>query len=177
MKLLKLSESGKVSAYPHPAATEIPEFKNLIDKADKPERVLAYIFHMHNTDSPYTNFGSEQKEKRIKEDLFGDEDWSEPEYVKKASEKYVELIKSPEERLLESAIDQVYEYRKYFNAVDATETDENGKLKWKMKDVTRVMEKLPGVVDTLEDLRDRVEKGEDSQGNIRGGVEPSKYNK
>lgn len=178
MKLLKIKKSEKsVVADPHPAITEVAEFKDLLEEKDKPRRYLAYIYHMENIESPYTEYGDEKREKEVKYDLFGDENKQMDEIVEKCREKYRELTKTAEEELLESAINNIYSYIKYFNNVDPLETDDNGKLKWKMKDVTRVMEKLPSIVKSLEDLREQVAKGEDTAGEVRGGVEITEFNK
>ena len=175
MELLKLD--NEVQAFPTPACSEIPEFKEVIEKEDNPAVHLAYIYHMNSKDSPYVNYSSRMREEEVKSDLYGDKNREPPEHVKKAEEKYVDLTTTPEQRLLESAIDTIYKYIDYFDDIDPTERDDNNKPVYKMKDVTRVMEKLPGVVDTLEDLRDRVDKGEGSSGEIRGDVELTEYNK
>jgi len=172
-----LNIDGTIKAFPNPEATQIGEFETLIEEADKPERVLAYIYHMESNESAYINYSSEMKPKEIKKDLFGDEEWEEPDYVREARQKYIELTKTPEQRLLEKAVDSVYKLIDYLDEFDPTERDENNKLVWKTKDYIRNMEKLSGVVDSLEDLRERVDKGEGSKGDIRGGVELTEYNK
>jgi len=172
-----LDIDGTIKAFPKPEVTQISEFETLIEEADKPERVLAYIYHMENNESAYVNYSSEMKPREIKSDLFGDEEWEEPNYVREAREKYIQLTKTPEQKLLEKAVDSIYKLMDYLDEFNPTERDKNGKLVWKTKDYIRNMEKLSGVVDSLEDLRERVDKGEGSKGDIRGGVELTEYNK
>lgn len=171
--LLELTDT--VKAKPRPEVTEIPEFKELIEEVDKPQRYLAYIHHIHSPNSAYKNYAD--REDKVKEELFGDEDWDIPEVVQEAEEKYKDLCETPEQKLLEKAVKSVYKFMDYLEAFDPTERDENGKLVWKTKDYIRNMEKLSGVVDSLEDLRERVNKGEGSEGDIRGGVKLNQWNR
>jgi len=173
--LLQIDDT--IKAFPKPEVVEIKEFKTLIDEADKPERLLAYIYHMESVNSSYTGFVDQERTRQVKSDLFGDEDWKEPDYVTDARKKYIELSKSVEERTLEDAIESVHSLRKWLRDFDPTERDENGNLVWKVKDYMRSMEKMPGLIDTLDDLRERVQKGEDSEGDIRGGVKLNEFNK
>lgn len=173
--LLQIDDT--IKGFPKPEVAEIKEFSNLIDKADKPERLLAYIYHMESVDSSYVKYKNQQRDKKVKKDLFGDKEWKEPEYVTEAREKYIELSKSPEELLLEDAIESIHTLRDWLQEFDPTERDENGKLVWKVKDYMRSMEKMPGLIDSLDDLRERVQKGEDSEGDIRGGVKLNQFNR
>jgi len=173
--LLKLD--NEIQAQPHPAALQIPEFKSLVDECDNPRVMLGYIYHIHNPESPYSNYEEGMRKEEVKNDLLGDEEADIPDVVKEAEQKYVELTRTPEQKLLDKAVNSIYSLMDYLDAFDPTETDENGKLVWSTKDYIRNMEKLNSVVDSVRDLRDKVEEGEGTGGDIRGGVELSKWNK
>lgn len=174
-KLLKLD--SEVQAFPHPAATQIDEFSDLIDECDNPEVMLAYIWHKHSPESPYANHKGSERKRQVKKQILGDEDFDIPEVVEKAEDKYVELTETPEQKLLNKAVDSVYKLAEYLEAFDPTETDGNGKLKWSTKDYMRNMEKLPSVVETVKDLREKVQEGQSTKGDIRGGITLNEYNK
>ena len=178
MKLLNLaSTENVVSATPDPHALLIKEFKQVNDKEDKPERIFAYIYHMHNNDSNYANYNSKMREQEIKEDLFGDVKYKLSDIAKEAEDKYIELTTTPEKKLLDSAINTVYKLIDYFEAFEPTERDDRGKLVWNTKDLIKNMGSLKDVVNSLEDLRERVEKGEGQKGKVRGGTTLNKYNR
>lgn len=178
MNLLNLaSKENVVSATPDPHALSIKEFKNVNNEEDKPERIFAYIYHMYNNNSPYINYSSEMREIQVKKDLFGDKDYELSDIAKKAKDKYVELTITPEKRLLDSAINTIYKLIDYFEAFEPTERDDRGKLVWNTKDLIKNMGSLKDVVNSLEDLRERVEKGEREKGRVRGGTTLNKYNK
>lgn len=175
MNLLKMD--NEVQAQPHPAVTEIPEFKSVIEEFDNAQVMLAYIYLKNDPKSPYRNYDEELKKEKVKEDLFDDEEYEVPETVKKAEEKFIELSTTPEQRMLQKATNSIFSLMDYLDEFDPTETDKNGKLKWSTKDYIRNMEKLPSVVETLRDLREKVDEGEETAGDIRGGVELTKWNK
>lgn len=178
MSLLKLaSKENVVSATPDPHALEINEFKKVYEEEDKPERIFAYIYNRHNPDSNYFNHSENMREKELKKDLFGDENYTLSDAAKEAEQKYIEITRTPEQKLLEKAVNSVYKLIDYLDAFDPTERDDKGRLMWSTKDYIKNMEKLGGVVDSLEDLRDRVRKGEEAQGKTIGGVKRTKYNK
>jgi len=177
MKLLKVQEGNTVVGEIHPAASKIKEFEDVIEHEDKPERIFAYLFHMYNVDSSYANYGSDMKAEQIKKDLFGDPDWEANEVIQKAEKKYEEMTTTPEQKMLEKATDTIYKLIDYFDEYDPKERDDKGKPLWSTKDLIRNFEKLGGVVDTLEDLRERVDKQEGASGDVRGGVPLNKFNK
>lgn len=166
-----------VKAVPHPATTQIEEFERLLEETENPVRHLAYIYHMYNPESDYSGYSDDLREEEVKNDLYGDKDWEPGDVVLEAERKYQEITETPEQKLLRKAVNSVYKLMDYLDEFDPTERDENGKLVWKTKDYIRNMEKLNSVVDSLEELRERVNKGEDAGGDIRGGVELNEFNK
>jgi len=178
MKLLNIdSNENKVSAYPDPHALNIKEFKNINEQCDKPERMLAYIYHMYSSESPYAEMSPEAKEQEIKKDLFGDVNRKIPKVVQKGEKKYQTLTTTPEQKLLEKAVKSVYKLMDYLDNFDPIERNADGKLVWSTKDYIRNMEKLGGVVDSLDELRERVKKKDKQKGEVRGDVKINKYNR
>lgn len=114
----------------------------------------------------------------MKEDIFGKEtDWVEDAYVRQAMETYEELNLTEAQKLLKSAKQSAKKLREYFEKVDLMEEDDRGKLKYSAKDLINNLGKLGTVIEGLNDLQDQVEKEMMEEGQLRGGVKTTKYNK
>jgi len=94
---------------PHltPIGIHIPEFAKLYD-ADKTlakmeyARELAYIYHMHEYDSPY--YDRKNKEEEIIRDFVGKKRWKPTKRVIAALAKYKSLDRCAEKRALDAAV-------------------------------------------------------------------------
>ena len=116
----------------------IKEFKDLIerDKSKKKEKgikELAYIYYMCDHNSPFSVYEEEERHEEVLKSLnikdkidIG---------VKKAMEKYLELVETSAVKLLKAARSSVVKLEKYFSNIDLTLVDDNGRPIFHAKDL------------------------------------------
>lgn len=176
-------------AYPSDYARTIKPFKDIIrrDRGSKNDsqgrkkyqasRELAYVYFMEDPQSPYFSLPEEERSDKIIEEIFP-EGWEPDEKVEEARKVYSDSVESISVKLLRSAYKSIHELRNYFETVDLSERDDNGKPIHKAKDVIKSLSDLGDVVDGLERLEERVLAERDDEGSdIRGDVELNEFNK
>jgi len=186
MKLLVLEDD--LRAYPSPEAAMIPEFKALIrrdrgspgdsqgKKKQKAAREFAYIYHICSHESPYRSYEGEYREEKVRTDVFHDmPEWRADKDVKAAKDKYEELTDTELTMLLKGATSAVNKLRGYFETVDFTALDEQGRPIYTAKDVVSNLSNLGKVVEGLERLKEQVEKEELGNSANRKGVEVNRF--
>lgn len=130
---------------------------------------LAYVYFSTDYKSLYRTYPEEIRNKSIVEDIKLPADWLPDDVIHKACDKYKELQKTPTLGFLEDALKGLDATRKYFANVDYTLKDRMGKP---IYDITKVMNALSNcskVVDSVEKLKEKVEKEQSINENIRGG--------
>lgn len=133
---------------------------------------------MCDPNSSFSTYVEDVRKRKVKEAVFGeDSDWVPDAYVSKAIDAYEEMNLTEAEKLLKSAKESAKSLRKYFEEVDLTEEDDRGKLKWSAKDLINNLGKLGNVIQGIKDLEEQVEKEQLEQGEMRGGVELTEFNK
>jgi hypothetical protein len=161
-ELVTISEN---KAIPSAYALAIPEFKSLSAK----ELSFVYFYADHN--SPYAPYDEEERYTKLQDDL----------KVKRSPKidgailKYNELSETSAVKLLKSARQAVTKLEKYFQNVDLTELDENGKLMYSAKDLVANLSNMGKVVSGLDELEDIVKKQQQQESANRGGVVTNKY--
>jgi len=146
-----------------PEVLTVPEFHAVWKKDKKKNKdraflELAYIYHMCDFNSPYSNFPVKMREKSVQEDVIGDDKWSASKEVIAAVEKYRELSTTPKQRLYLSCkrkLDEVADF------MDTTEIDVDT-----MKPVLELFNKLTATISNFDKLEDAVSK-EQSQNNTK----------
>lgn len=182
MKNQLLEKKSEFRAAPTAYVLQIEDFKYLVERDSTEDKVvaqkeLAYIYHCINPLSSYSTFKGDVRKKKVKEAIFGENtEWVEDAYVRQAMETYEELSMTEAQKLLSSAKSSAKKLRQYFEEVDLTEEDDRGKLKWSAKDLINNLGKIGTVIEGLKDLEDQVEKEMMKEGQLRGGVETTKYN-
>ena len=156
-------------AVPSSYAKTLVEFKTL--KIEE----LAFVYFMIDHRSPFALYEWEQREKEVKNSIFGDKKWSPSSKVLEACDKYEKLIETSAIRLLKAATESIVKLEKYFRTVDLTLMDDNGKPIFHAKDLINNLEKMGRVVDGLGKLEDIVKREEQAANTNRGGVEVNKY--
>ena len=156
-------------AVPSPYAKALIEFKNL--KIEE----LAFVYFMIDHRSPFAIYEWEQREKEVKNSIFGEKKWAPSTKVLEACSKYESLIETSAVRLLKAATESVVKLEKYFRTVDLTLMDDNGKPIYHAKDLINNLEKMGKVVDGLSRLEDIVKREEQAANTNRGGIEVNKY--
>ena len=85
------------------------------------------------------------------------------------------MIETSAVRLLKAARESVRKLQKYFETVDLTMMDDNGKPIFHAKDLIANLSNMGKVVNGLTDLEDLVKKQEQQANSNRGGVVVNKY--
>ena len=177
-----LLEINNHLAIPSPYTLVIKEFNklNTRDKSKAKEKALkelAYVYFKCNHNSPYAIYDGDEKESKIITSIFGeDSKWYPDEVVKAACKKYLELMDTHAILLLKSARKSVKKLEKYFEDIDLTLLDDNGKPIYSAKDLVANLTKVVDVVLGLSKLEEIVKKEEQERAVTRGGVEVNKYN-
>ena len=177
-----LLEISNHLAIPSPYALIIKEFKKLFNRdkskgKEKAVKELAYIYFKCNHNSPYSIYDEEEKEIKIKESIFGKESkWKPDADVKAACDRYIKLLDTHSIRLLKSARKSVKKLERYFDDIDLTILDDNGKPIYSAKDLVANLAKVGDVVIGLSKLEELVKKEDQERATTRGGVELNKYN-
>ena len=84
---------------------------------------------------------------------------------------------TPSILLLKSARNSVKKLERYFDDIDLTLLDDNGKPIYSAKDLVANLAKVGDVVQGLSKLEELVKREEQEKASTRGGVEVNKYNK
>ena len=177
-----LIEINNHLAAPSPYTLVIKEFKKLYkrDKSKGKEtamKELAYVYFRCNHNSPYAIYDGEEKDGKIKNSLFGEESkWKSDVVVEAACDRYINLMDTHAILLLKSARNSIKKLEKYFDDVDLTLLDDNGKPIYSAKDLVANLTKVGDVVQGLSKLEDIVKREEQERASTRGGVELNKYN-
>ena len=177
-----LLEISNNLAVPSPYTLVIKEFKKLYtrDKSKNKEaavKELAYIYFRCNHNSPYIIYDKEEKESKIKESVFGSQNkWKPDAAVEAACDRYLKLMDTHAVLLLKAARKSVKKLEKYFEDIDLTILDDNGKPIYSAKDLVANLTKVGDVVMGLSKLEDLVKKEDQEKAVTRGGVEVNKYN-
>lgn len=142
---------------------------NALHKKDKSKnktsssKLFAYIYHLTDAKSPYSNLPVDVKKQTIKEDIFNDPNWEEPREVTLALSKVSLLLKTPSKRLLESAEKGVEQIIKYFDNLDYMSDN------FDVKQVADIMGKLNAITSSLQELKKKVELEDTSEEHVHGG--------
>lgn len=166
---MELLELEGMTGVPSPFATQIIEFKAIIDRDDSEEKYvacqeLAYVHYISHHSSQYVTYDISIRGERLKKDIFGeDSDWEPDELIHAAIAKYKELTENEYTKLLQAARDAANGLRDYFEGFNSTKGSD-------AKDLIMNLSKLGGVVEGIEKLKEQVEKNEAKKNANRGGV-------
>lgn len=131
-------------------------------------REISYVFHMSDFKSSYASYPENVRREKITAELFKDKKWKPSKLVEEAIVKYRELSITPTMGLVEDAYCLIDKLRTYFRDVDFSETDEQGKPKYSAKDALSNLGNLGKVVDTVNSLKEKVDKEITSKTTVRG---------
>ena len=152
-----------------PEALTIQEFYKIWkrDKTktkDRALRELAYIYHTTDFQSIYRNYHPNQREGKIKLDIFKDKDWTPDPDIIIAQDKYAKLQTTLSMELLNDAEFGLTKLRDYFRDVDF-EDDDDGRA---AKNYIANIKSLGDVVKGMKTLREEVEKELSDNMQLRG---------
>lgn len=147
-----------------PQALMIPEFESLWkrDKSKNKETALkeiSYVYFLADYKSPYVaSLSPEIIAKTVAKDFIKDENYEPDEKVLAAIHKYRELQITPSMLLLEASLRTVHNLTEYLQNVDLQERDKNDKPIYKPNDITGALSKIGSIVESLQKVRDNVER-------------------
>ena len=146
----------------------IPEFRGL-----KSQESLLYIYHMGSYKSPYANYDKDERQSKVVKD-FCPNIVLRPEH-QAAINKFIELQQTPTMRYLDANLVGMDKVRRFLLSVDLNQVDDKGKLLYKPYDITSAIKESGKIVDSIEALRNKVEKELVSTGVAQANYQPSKY--
>ncbi len=168
-------------AIPSAYTLTITEFKDIVDRDKSKDKnvatkELAYIYFMVDHRSPFAVYGNQERSGEVIVNVFGpDTDWEADSLIKTACDIYKEITETSAVRLLKAARESVRKLQNYFETVDLTMMDDNGKPIFHAKDLIANLANMGKVVNGLTDLEDLVKKQEQEANSNRGGVVVNKY--
>ena len=161
-----INNKGIISPY----ALSIQEFTTLNTNE------LAFIYFMVDHKSPFSVYEWDQRLIEVKNSIFGEKTkWNISTKLQAACDKYEILIETSAVRLLKAARESIIKLEKYFENIDLTLTDDNGKPIFHAKDLIANLSNMGKVVDGLSRLEEIVKKEEQAANTNRGGIEVNKY--
>lgn len=145
-------------------------FQDILEREDA-DILFAYIYHRYDWTSPYATFSQEERETKLRNDLF---DGQEPpmDILQPAIDYYVDLNSTDTIKLLESARKAVRELREYFENVIIVGSDKEGA---EAKNLMSNLKDVGSIIKSLKQWEEEVRK-EKNTSNIRKGVEINEFN-
>ncbi|MHA1198101.1 MAG: hypothetical protein ACTSQF_01905 [Candidatus Heimdallarchaeaceae archaeon] len=178
MKLFDILD-GKVVM--NPQALAMPEFKTIWDRDDSEEkdqayREISYVVYLcdESSNNPYRAYRIEDRDKVLKQDFMGGSKWKADGDILKAVKKHKEATQTTNSRLLRSAKNASEKLSEYFDTVDFSELDKDGKPVFSSRELAANLKEVGGIVKSLGILEDLVKK-EQSESIVRGGGEIGFY--
>lgn len=157
-------------------ALAIPAFKSIWD-ADKSkskgratDEIKYVAFLCDNSKSPYKDFPEYDKEKIIRKDVFGDDNYVIEERVKSACEAYLKMVETPVTRLLKASKSAVDKLAVYLESVDFDKLDSNGKP-YSARDVVFNLGNIGNLVKSLNLLEEAARREQSENSKVQGNTE------
>lgn len=164
---MRLFDIDKGKVVMNPTSLWIPEFKKLWNRDKTEDKAnanseISYIVFMYDYRSPYRDYSERDRERKVRQDCFPEEqDWVPDEAIKRAIKRFRELQETANSRLLKAAKIASDKLEVYFNNVDASAATE----------IIRNLKELGTLVKSLDTLEKQVQKEQLEKNNIRGGQE------
>lgn len=177
--LFNISSNGKIELKPETIA--IPPFNEIWERdqsktKDQATREIKYIFYLCDYTSPYRrSYSIFDLEKVIKADFIKDPKWVPDELVQRGIKKYEDLQNTISTRILASAKIGAEKLAKYFEDVDFTDLDDNGRPKFTAKELASNLAAVGNIVKSLLSLENQVRSEQMEQSNVRGKSEINDY--
>jgi hypothetical protein len=159
----------------------IPVFKKIYDNDKSKEKLdafnkISYVIFMYKWDSPYAAYiDTETRNRIIKKDIFGDENWEPDQVVKEAIKRYTDFLYTFSLRFLDQNMLGAKKLMEFYELVNWEEVDKTGKFKYSARDLASNLKEAGNILKSLESLKEQVRKEELETTNIRGGSEINLY--
>lgn len=161
MKIFNLKENKVII---DPEILTIPEFKKIWENDKSKTKINAileftYIYHICDSDSPYSNFSDDKKKSHLGLDLFNDAKYKPNKVIEEAANKYLELKETPLQRLLKAAQNKIDDIVTYLNNTPYSEDS--------AKTINDIYKNISSYVAQEEKLKSAVEKEKMGEGSKR----------
>lgn len=135
------------------------------------DREFTYIYLAIDWKSPYSGFSNQEKHEAALNDAhITEEEWEDADF-RAACRKYVALQNSNRYvRLLQASQEVTDKIIDYFENIDLTATDEQGKPLIKITDIQKAMDQSVKQIESLKQIEALVKKELTEQSQIRGGA-------
>jgi len=139
-------------------------------------RELSYIYLVYDWKSPYSEYSeSEKRDTALLDTNLTKEELSDSKF-QAAITKYLEMQDTRVLKMLNSAYRAMDELRLYFETVDLQERDiMTGKPVYTAKNVVSEIAGLGKLVESIDNLKQRVMKEREKETDLRGGAEPGMF--
>ena len=146
----KITLTSEAMAYPH-----INKLHKEVKNDSLFFKYIQYIVFSTKWDSGYKSFSEEERDGKIKKDVFGDSSYKIPKNVVECMEEHRKFSNTPSTRLLEAAESGVEYLIKEYNSLKDKQgkNDNNGKPLVPANDVYKWLNQIGGAVKNLEILR------------------------
>ena len=172
MELLTISNDSVIVS---PYVLTIKEFEEISKrKKDIAIKEFSYVYHMCDHNSPFSVYDLTEKQEKIISSVFKSK-WTPDIKVNAACDKYIELKETHAIKLLKAARSAINKLKHYFEIVDLTDVDDNGRPIYQAKDLVANLSKMADVVNGLSKLEELVKKEQQTLSANRGGVIVNKY--
>lgn len=158
-----------------PEALAIPAFKEIWDSDKTKTKEVAekeikfVVFYCDSVKSPYKDYPTDERFNILREDIFGDSEWLPNKQVKKAIEVYEDLTETTSSRLLKSAKTATEKLARYFEEVDFSQLDNQGKPVYSARELASNLGNVGNIVKSLGALESAVKKEQMESSRVRGG--------
>jgi hypothetical protein len=162
-----------------PIALSIKEFKAIWDRDKSKDKELAnlelsYVCFVTDFRSVYKAYDEVDRSNKIIQDLFPKyEGWKPDKVVKAAIDKYKEMSRTSLMDLSDAVDHAVRKFGKYFWNVDFLALDDRGKPIYVAKDFGITVKHANEIVDSVRELKLKVEREVNETSSLRGGKEKS----
>jgi hypothetical protein len=161
-----------------PEFLAIPQIKTIWDGDKKKGKVtaiqaLSYIVFLcdNSPKNPYAGYSSDIRHDVLVEDFIREKGWKPNDKIVAAIEKLKKLMETTSSRLLESSKVAADKLAVYFENIDFTILDDNGKPIYSARELASNLSAVGNIVKSLRVLEDQVKKEHLDDNTARGGAE------
>jgi len=155
-----------------PANRKIWERDKSKSKKRATEELSFVVFLCDNRlGNPYRNYAEDVRKEILKDDFIGDDKWEPDGDLQKAIDGLKGKLETTSSRLLTSAKVAADKLGSYFESVDFTLLDDNGKPVYSARELASNLSAVGNIVKSLKALEDQVRKEQLDDNISRGGFE------
>lgn len=161
-----------------PIVYEVKEFRDVYQEKGLGLKMLSYVYHFTDYNSPYPQNYVEDEHRREK--LMGDlnltADLVDHPLVQAAVQRYEELSETIKVQLLKAGRFAANQTRKYLMDIDYALRDTRGNVLYDPIKVNKLISELPKTIEGLVRLEEQVKKEEEMDNRNVGGFVANRYN-